>query len=93
VQASIRNRLITKPFELFFEMQHTALEIGDHRIVGCSKAALLADRGAEILVSCYPGCYPEADLAKNAVFRTAAKPLKTLATPAGFEPATPSLEG
>ena len=27
MQASIRNRLITEPFELFFEMKHTALEI------------------------------------------------------------------
>jgi len=27
VQATIRNRLITEPFELFFEMKHTALEI------------------------------------------------------------------
>jgi hypothetical protein len=26
--------LITKPFELFFEMQHTALEIADLRIIG-----------------------------------------------------------
>jgi hypothetical protein len=40
VQASIRNRIITKPFEFFFEMQHTALEIGNHRIIGeqCGKA-------------------------------------------------------
>jgi hypothetical protein len=30
----IRNRLITKPFDLFSEMQHTALEIADHRIIG-----------------------------------------------------------
>jgi len=34
VQAPIRNRLITKPFDLLFEMQHTALEIADHRIIG-----------------------------------------------------------
>jgi uncharacterized membrane protein YjdF len=34
MQASIRNRLIAKPFELFFEMQHAALEITDHRIIG-----------------------------------------------------------
>jgi hypothetical protein len=34
VQASIRNRLITKPFDLLFEMQHAALEIADHRIIG-----------------------------------------------------------
>ena len=27
MQASIRNRLITEPFDLFFEMKHTALEI------------------------------------------------------------------
>jgi hypothetical protein len=34
MQASIRNRFITKPFDLFLEMQHAALEIADHRIVG-----------------------------------------------------------
>jgi hypothetical protein len=34
MQASIRNRLITKPFEFLFEMQHAALEISDHRITG-----------------------------------------------------------
>ena len=28
-----RNRLITKPFEFFSEMQHAALEISDHRII------------------------------------------------------------
>jgi hypothetical protein len=36
VEASIRNRLITEPFELLFEMQHSALEIADHRIIGCA---------------------------------------------------------
>ena len=34
MQASVRNRLITKPLEFFFEMQHAALEIADHRIIG-----------------------------------------------------------
>jgi hypothetical protein len=34
VQASIRNRFITKLFDLFFEMQHAALDVGDHRIIG-----------------------------------------------------------
>jgi hypothetical protein len=34
VQASIRNRLITKPFNLLFEMQYTTLEIADHWIIG-----------------------------------------------------------
>jgi hypothetical protein len=33
MQASIRNCFITKPFDLFFEMQHAALEIGDHWVV------------------------------------------------------------
>ena len=37
VQTSIHNRLITKPFDLFFEMQHAALEIGDHRVIGYAK--------------------------------------------------------
>ena len=34
MQASIRNRLITKPFDLFFEMQHAAFDIRHHRIIG-----------------------------------------------------------
>ena len=34
VQPSIRYRLVTKPFELFFEMQDAALDISDHRIIG-----------------------------------------------------------
>lgn len=37
MQASIRDRHITKPFEFFFEMQHAAFEISDHRIIGCAK--------------------------------------------------------
>ena len=34
VQTSIRNRLITKPFEFFLEMQQAALDISDHWIIG-----------------------------------------------------------
>ncbi len=34
MQASIRNRHVTKPSNLFSEMQHTALEIADHWIIG-----------------------------------------------------------
>ena len=36
MQASIRNRLITKPIDLFFEMQHPPFEIADHRVIGCA---------------------------------------------------------
>jgi hypothetical protein len=32
VQAYYFSRITTKPFELFFEMQHAALNISDHRI-------------------------------------------------------------
>jgi len=31
VQAAVLNRFMTEPFEFFFEMQHTALEINDHQ--------------------------------------------------------------
>jgi hypothetical protein len=34
MQASIGNRLITKRFDLAFEMQHAAFDISDHRIIG-----------------------------------------------------------
>jgi hypothetical protein len=37
MQASIRNHLITEPFNLFFEVQQAALEITDHRIIGRAK--------------------------------------------------------
>jgi hypothetical protein len=33
VQAAVLNRFMTEPFEFFFEMQHTALEINDHQII------------------------------------------------------------
>jgi len=36
VQASIGDHLITKPFDLFFEVQHAPLEIIDHWIIGCA---------------------------------------------------------
>ena len=34
VQPSIRNRFITKPFDLLIEVQHAALDISDHRVIG-----------------------------------------------------------
>jgi hypothetical protein len=34
VQTLIRERLITKPFDFFLEMQYAALDISDHRIIG-----------------------------------------------------------
>jgi hypothetical protein len=33
MQASVCYNLITKPFELLFEMQHAALEINDHQVI------------------------------------------------------------
>jgi len=33
VQASIRNRNMTEPFEFVSEMQHAELEINDHRVI------------------------------------------------------------
>jgi hypothetical protein len=43
------------------------------------------------LVSCYPGCYPGADLAKNAVFRTTTKSLKTRGDPGWIRTSDPQL--
>ncbi len=48
---------------------------------------------AQFSVRCYPKRHPEQDLLPNAVPRWHAKLLNLLATPAGFEPATFSLEG